>query len=67
MYEVICLRGSVFKSGKSWLYQFDVGKDSDGNRIRQSQRFPTKEEAEKALLLRKNSYDRYNESTQLRG
>ena len=51
MYEVICLRGSVFKSGKSWLYQFDVGKDSDGNRIRQSQRFPTKEEAEANLKL----------------
>lgn len=46
MLEVIFIKGSVFKVGNSWMYQFDVGKDSEGNRIRQSQRFPTKEEAE---------------------
>ena len=45
------MRGSVFKSGNSWMYQFDVGTDSNGVRIRQSQRFSTKEEAEKEMHL----------------
>lgn len=45
------MRGSVFKSGNSWMYQFDVGIGSNGVRIRQSQRFSTKDEAEKEMHL----------------
>ena len=38
------------------MYQFDIGKDSEGNRIRQSQRFPTKEEAEVNLKIAIDSF-----------
>lgn len=45
------MKGSVFKSGNGYMFQFDIGKDSSGRRIRQSQRYPTKEEAEANLKL----------------
>lgn len=51
MLEVIFIKGSVFKSGNGYMFQFDIGIDSSGRRIRQSQRYPTKEEAEANLKI----------------
>ena len=51
------MKGSVFKSGKGWMYQFDIGTDSSsGQRLRQSRRFPTKEEAEANLKIAIESF-----------
>lgn len=50
------MKGSVFKVGDSWMYQFDVGKDENGKRIRQSCRFDTKDEAEYQLQLAIHRY-----------
>ena len=51
------MKGSVFKSGNGWMYQFDIGKDSSsGQRLRQSRRFPTKEEAEANLKIAIESF-----------
>lgn len=50
------MKGSVFKSGNSWMYQIDIGRDENGKRMRQSRRFATKEEAEYQLQLAIETY-----------
>ena len=52
-------KGGVRKRAKSWSYYFDLAKVDGKRKIREKSGFATKAEAEKALVIALNEYERH--------